>query len=69
MRLYFHEEKDPELRAAAAELLSALHFEAHAIFKPDDIAGSFAAQKYRAQHPAADHAAEAIVIYDLSRSK
>jgi tetratricopeptide (TPR) repeat protein len=65
MRPYFHEEKDPELRAAAAAVLSALNLEAHAIFKPDELAESFTAQKYRAKHPAADHAAEAIVIYDL----
>jgi hypothetical protein len=37
----------------------------HAILKPDDIAQSDTVQKYRRSHPAADRAAEAIVIYDV----
>jgi tetratricopeptide (TPR) repeat protein len=64
---YFHRENDAELKAAAAHVLDKLHQEMHAIFKPDDIAQSRAVQAHRAKHPAADHAAEPIVIYPLNR--
>jgi tetratricopeptide (TPR) repeat protein len=64
---YFHRETDPELRAAAARVLDKVHQELHAIFKPDDIAQSRAVQAHREKHPAANHAAEAIVIYPLNR--
>ncbi len=67
VRPYFARESDPDLKAAAAKVLDALHRELHAIFKPDDIAQSFTVQKYRRAHPAADRAAEAIVIYPLNR--
>ena len=64
---FFHRESDPDLKAAAARVLDKLHQELHAIFKPDDLAQSRAVQAYREKHPAADHAAEAIVIYPLNR--
>jgi tetratricopeptide (TPR) repeat protein len=64
---YFHRENDAALKTAAAHVLDKLHQEMHAIFKPDDIAQSRAVQAHRAKHPAADHAAEAIVIYPLNR--
>ncbi len=64
---YFHRENDADLKAAAAYVLDRLHQEMHAIFKPDDIAQSRAVQKHRGKHPAANHAAEAIVIYPLNR--
>jgi tetratricopeptide (TPR) repeat protein/uncharacterized membrane protein len=64
---YFHREQDPELRAAAATVLDRLHLELFQIFKPDEQAQSRTIQLYRAAHPAADHAAEAIVIYPLNR--
>jgi tetratricopeptide (TPR) repeat protein len=67
VRPFFAHESDPELRAAVARVLEGLHLQLHAIFKPDDIAQSFTVQKYRHAHRAADHAAEAIVIYDLNR--
>jgi tetratricopeptide (TPR) repeat protein len=65
VRPYFGREADPDLRAAAARVLEVLHREMHAILKPDDIAQSDTVQKYRRSHPAADRAAEAIVIYDV----
>jgi tetratricopeptide (TPR) repeat protein len=67
LRPFFHGEQDGELRAAAAHVLGRLHVEAHAIFKPDDVARSRTVQMYRRNHPAASHAAESIVIYDLNR--
>ncbi len=47
---------------AAAEALRR-----HAIYKPDDNARDRAVQLARQRYPAANHAAEAIVIYDLQR--
>jgi tetratricopeptide (TPR) repeat protein len=64
----FGRELDPGVKAALAHVLDKLHQEMHAIFKPDDIAQSRAVQAYREKHPAADHAAEAIVIYPLRGS-
>jgi tetratricopeptide (TPR) repeat protein len=64
---YFRRESDTALKAAAAHVLDKLHQEMHAIFKPDDIARSRAVQAHREKHPAANHAAEAIVIYPLNR--
>jgi len=43
------------------------HRSLHATFKPDDNARDFAVAVARQKYPAADHAAEAIVIYDLQR--
>jgi hypothetical protein len=67
MRPYFERETDPDLKAAAAEVLNVLHFQMYAILKPDDLARSDTVQKYRRAHPAADRAAEAIIIYPLNR--
>jgi tetratricopeptide (TPR) repeat protein len=64
---YFHRESDTELKEAAAYVLDRLHLELFQIFKPDELAQSQAIQAYRKEHPAADHAAEAIVIYSLHR--
>jgi tetratricopeptide (TPR) repeat protein len=64
---YFQREKDADLKAAAAYALAPLHRELHKIFKPDELAQSQAVQIYRAKHPAANHAAEVIVIYPLNR--
>jgi hypothetical protein len=43
------------------------HRAAHARYKPDDNARDLVIARHRAANPAADHAAEAIVIYDLQR--
>jgi hypothetical protein len=67
LRPYFAQESDPELKLAAARVLAELHRELHAIFKPDDIAQSIAVRKHRGAYPAADHAANAVVIYPLNR--
>ncbi len=48
--------------------LAQEHFELYSKYKPDDNARDRAVAIHRANHPAADHAAEAIVIYDLRRS-
>ncbi|MCP3902623.1 MAG: hypothetical protein GY715_03220 [Planctomycetes bacterium] len=46
----------------------ARHTKLHARYKPDDNARDHAVATARLQYPAANHAAEAIVIYDLHRS-
>jgi tetratricopeptide (TPR) repeat protein len=67
LRPYFHEEKDADLRAATARVLSALHLQLHGVFKPDEVAQERTVNLYRRQHPAADRAAEAVVIYPANR--
>lgn len=44
-----------------------IHSEAHARYKPDDNARDYAVSVARRRDPAADHAAEDVVIYDLQR--
>jgi tetratricopeptide (TPR) repeat protein len=63
----FLQEQDGQLRAAEAQVLARAHGVAHATFKPDEIANARATSIYRQNHPAANHAAEAIVIYPLNR--
>ena len=46
---------------------AASHFELYKTYKPDDNARDLAVATARKNDPAADHAAEAIVIYDLGR--
>ncbi|QDT68844.1 hypothetical protein MalM25_17690 [Planctomycetes bacterium MalM25] len=46
---------------------AALHRELHGAYKPDDNARDRAVAAARARYPAANHAAEAVVIYDLDR--
>jgi tetratricopeptide (TPR) repeat protein len=46
---------------------AAEHFALHQTYKVDDNARDRAVATHRAANPAADHAAEAIVIYDLQR--
>jgi tetratricopeptide (TPR) repeat protein/uncharacterized membrane protein SirB2 len=67
IREAYHAESDPPTQAALAQLQAALHREAHAIFKPDELARSRTSQEYRKKHPAANAAAEAIVIYPTRR--
>ena len=47
--------------------LAAEHFALYAKYKPDDNARDRVITLHRAANPAADHAAEAITIYDLGR--
>jgi tetratricopeptide (TPR) repeat protein len=47
---------------------AAEHLELYRKYKPDDNARDRAIAVARAADPAADHAAEAIVVYDLTRS-
>jgi len=44
-----------------------LHWAAHGKYKPDDNARDLAVAAARIQYPAANHAAEPVVIYDLQR--
>jgi len=59
----FVTESDPLLRSGMANVLAKLHRESKAIYQPDEIAQSRTTSLYRAKHPEANHAAEAIVIY------
>jgi len=59
----YREDTDAEMRSVAAFVLGNLHRELHLIYKPDDQARNSTVQKYREKHPAANAAAEAIVIY------
>jgi tetratricopeptide (TPR) repeat protein len=59
----YQSDADEEMRTVAAFILSNLHRELHLIFTPDANASNLTVQKYRATHPAANAAAEAIVIY------
>ena len=63
----FVRESDPVAKAALALALSSVHRELHALFKPDELARSATTRKYRDAHPAANAAAEAIVIYPTDR--
>ena len=63
----FAAESDSDPKAAIAEALSTVHRELHALLKPDELARSATTRKYRESHPAANAAAEAIVIYPTNR--
>ncbi|HUR55530.1 MAG TPA: hypothetical protein VMZ71_15450, partial [Gemmataceae bacterium] len=63
LRAAFHEETDPELKAALAAVLTAFHRESHTIYKPDEIARSNSTRLYREKNPAANYAARDRVIY------
>ena len=63
----FHVEKNDGVRSALAASLGHLHRELHAIYKPDDSARARTTELFRRQHPAANAAAEAIVIYPTQR--
>ena len=60
-------ENDPSVKAAFAMALSSIHRELHALIIPDPLARS-AVVKYRESHPAANAAAEAIIIYPTNRT-
>lgn len=63
LRPAYHAEGDAEVRGALAFALTKYHREAHAIYKPDEIARSNATRIYRAKNPAANYAAGDRVIY------
>jgi tetratricopeptide (TPR) repeat protein len=65
-RPLYEQEADPELRAVGARVLGAVHLWMHDIYRPDEFAQAVR-QKYRDTHPAANNAAEAIVIYPTDR--
>ena len=54
--------------AVGEDALAAEHRRLHSIYKPDDTARGAAVARARSQYPAANHAAEALVIYPLHRS-
>ena len=56
-------ETNPALREAMAGLMVQGHRLAHTLYKPDDLARARTTTAFRAKHPAANAAAEAIVLY------
>ncbi len=58
---------DAQLLAQLEPLLADAHRLAHKLYKPDDLARSKTTTMYRAKNPAANAAAEAIVIYPTDR--
>jgi tetratricopeptide (TPR) repeat protein len=62
---FFQQQTDMQIRYAVAHVLDELHRQIWLILKPDDLAQSHAVAEYRRKHPAADRAAEVIVIYPL----
>jgi tetratricopeptide (TPR) repeat protein len=67
LRPAFRDAKDDNVRAALAAALGQLHLELHKLYKPDESAPARATELYRASHPAANAAANAIVIYPTRR--
>lgn len=63
LRTAYHAETEPALQQRIAAVLSELHRIAHGWYKPDELARSATTRSYREKNPAANAAAEAIVIY------
>ena len=57
------------MQAALAQVLGHLHRELHALYKPDDHAKSRAIREASIKYPAANHAAQAIVIYPTTAAR
>ena len=55
--------------AAASSVPTAGHRSLHLKYKPDDNAQDNSVAAHRARNPAANHAAESIVIYDLQKAE
>jgi hypothetical protein len=51
------------VQTSLAAVLSELHRISHGMYKPDELARAATTRKYREKNPAANAAAEAIVIY------
>jgi tetratricopeptide (TPR) repeat protein len=60
-------EGDSVVKSALALALGTVHREIHALLKPDELARAHTTKLYRAGHPAANAAAEAIIIYPTNR--
>jgi tetratricopeptide (TPR) repeat protein len=66
-RAVYQQESDPDLKAAAAQILAELHEQVHLHYKLDDTAKNQAVAEYRKNHKAADHASQPVAIYPLNR--
>jgi tetratricopeptide (TPR) repeat protein len=64
----YHAEPDAPLQSRIAAVLSEVHRIAHSFYKPDELARAYTTRQYRAKNPAANAAAEAIVIYPTTHS-
>jgi hypothetical protein len=67
LRPAFHEEQDPAIKKAIAGSLASLHLVSHTLYTPDELARARTTAIYRAKNPAANAAAEAIVLYPTNR--
>jgi tetratricopeptide (TPR) repeat protein len=63
----YHDEQDPTARKVIAATLANLHLVSHTLYTPDELARARATAVYRAKNPAANAAAEAIVLYPTNR--
>jgi tetratricopeptide (TPR) repeat protein len=63
LKAAFTTELNIDAKRSIAMVLADLHRESHTIYKPDELARSRTTAEYRAKNPAANAAAEAIVIY------
>jgi tetratricopeptide (TPR) repeat protein len=66
-RPVYSQANSPKVGAAAARVLGNLYRETHKIFKPDELAESYAIGIYREKYPAAAAASRTIIIYPLDR--
>ena len=67
LRPAFHDEQNAELQRAIAAAMANLHLVSHTLYTPDELARSRSTAEYRRTHPAANAAAEAIVVYPTNR--
>jgi tetratricopeptide (TPR) repeat protein len=65
IRSLFDEGEGEAERLTTGAVLARLHLVLHGIYKPDEAAQGHAIGIYRRNHPAADRASHAIVIYEL----
>jgi tetratricopeptide (TPR) repeat protein len=63
----YREEADPSVKKSIAAALATLHLISHTLYTPDELARSRTTALYRDKSPAANAAAEAIVLYPTNR--
>jgi tetratricopeptide (TPR) repeat protein len=68
LRAAYLAETGVEAKVALAFALSSIHRELHALIKPDELARARTTKEYRDANPAANAAAEAIIIYPTNRA-
>jgi tetratricopeptide (TPR) repeat protein len=67
LRSAYHAEQDTSVRQSIAAALANLHLVSHTLYTPDELARARTTALYREKNPAANAAAEAIVLYPTNR--